>query len=107
MISQDDAEKAVDWLIHSSAEYATARATQEMKQNMLRVTKAGLMKASDEKAIGSQEVQAYASEEYKQSILELFTATLEYEKLRSLREAAKLKCELWRSINADQRKAVR
>lgn len=102
-----EAKKAVEYLIDSSADYAMARASQLRSENMLRVIKSLSMKASNEKSAAAQERDAYASDVYRDAIDELFEHTKEAEKFRSLREAAKMKIEVWRSINAGLRNAER
>ena len=103
----EEARKAVDFLIDSSADYAMARANQMRCENMLRVIKSLSMKASNEKSAAAQERDAYASETYRDALDELFEYTKEAEKLRALREAAKMKIEFWRSVNSGLRSAER
>ena len=107
MIGPEEARKAVDFLIDSAAEYAAARADQARTENMLRVVKSLAMKASGEKSAAAQEREAYASTEYRDAITELFEATKQAEKLRALREAARMKIEAWRSFNSNLRSAER
>ena len=102
-----EARKAVEFLVDSSIGYATARANQLRCENMLRVIKSLSMKASDEKSAAAQERDAYASDIYREAIDELFEYTKEAEKLRALREAAKMKIEFWRSVNSGLRSAER
>lgn len=107
MISAEEAHRAVEFLIDSAAEYAAARAEQERAANMLRAIKALAMKASGESAVSAQEREAYASDAYADGIREQFEATKEAEKLRALRDAAKMKIEFWRSVNSNQKAAER
>jgi hypothetical protein len=107
MVSAEEARKAVQFLVDSAAEYAAARADRERCENMLRVVKALTMKASDEKSAAAQEREAYASDEYRNALDELFEATKEAERLRALREAAQARIEFWRSFNAGLRNAER
>jgi DNA polymerase III delta prime subunit len=101
------AEKATQYLIDSAAEIAAAKGDMVRCENMLRVVKALAMKNSDEKSAAAQEREAYASTQYQDAVTELATVTQEYEQLRSLREAAKMQIEFWRSYNANQRGAER
>jgi len=105
--SQTKAMKATQYLIDSAAELAAAKTDLVRCENMLRVTKALAMKYSDEKSAAAQEREAYASEEYQEAVSELASVAGIYEKLRALREAAKMQIEYWRSLNANQRSAER
>ena len=101
------AQKATQYLIDSAAEIAAAKGDLVKCENMLRVVKALAMKASDEKSAASQERDAYASPQYQEAVTALFEAARDYEKLRALREAAKMQIEMFRSLNANQRAAER
>ena len=107
MISPSEARKAVDYLIDSAAEYAAARADQARTENMLRVVKSLAMKASGASSAAAQEREAYASQEYRDAIDENFAATKDAEKIRALREGAKMKIEAWRSFNSNLKGAER
>jgi hypothetical protein len=105
--SQTKAANATQYLVDSAAEIAAAKADLVRCENMLRVVKSLSMRNCDEKSAAAQEREAYASPEYKSAIMELAEVTMEYEKLRALREAAKMRIEYWRSLNANQRSAER
>lgn len=105
--SQDKAMKATQYLIDSAAEIAAAKSDLVRCENMLRVTKAMAMKHSDEKSAAAQEREAYASDQYSDAVSSLAEVSGAYEKLRALREAAKMQIEYWRSLNANQRAAER
>lgn len=107
MNTQQKAERATQYLIDSAAEIAAAKADLVRAENMLRVVKALEMKHSDEKSAAAQEREAYASDKYRAAIDDLAEAAGDYEKLRTLREAAKAQIEYWRSLNANQRAAER
>lgn len=107
MTAQHKAEKATQYLIDSAAEIAAAKSDLVKAENMLRVVKSLAMKHSDEKSAAAQEREAYASQQYLAAVNELATVAGDFEKLRSLREAAKMQIEYWRSLNANQRSAER
>ena len=107
MITPEEARKAVDYLVNSAAEYASAQADKSRCENMLRVVKSLAMKASGEKSAAAQEREAYGSAEYNDALDELFNATKQAEHLRALREAAKMKIEFWRSWNSNFKSAER
>ena len=101
------ASRATEYLIESAAEIAAARAQLTKAENMLRVVKAMAMRMSNAKSVAAQETEAYASPQYLQAINDLTAATQAYEELRAKREAAKMRIEYWRSLNANQRGAER
>lgn len=107
MDAQDKAYRATQYLIDSAAEIAAAKADLTRAENMLRVTKALAMKHSGANSAAAQEREAYASEQYQAAVEELAGVAGDYEKLRALREAAKMQIEFWRSLNANQRSAER
>lgn len=104
---QQKAEKATQYLIDSAAEIAAAKGDLVRCENMLRVVKSLAMKNSGQSSAAAQEREAYASEQYQNAVQELADVAREYEQLRSLREAAKMQIEFWRSYNANQRGAER
>lgn len=103
----EKAQKATQYLIDSAAEIAAAKADLVRAENMLRVTKSLAMKSSGQNSAAAQEREAYASEQYQHAVSELAQVAGDYEKLRALREAAKMQIEYWRSLNANQRGAER
>ena len=107
MDERESAYKATEFLVTSAADIARAKAELMKCEAMLRVVKSLAMRHSGEKSAAAQEREAYASDQYMTAINSLTMATEEYEKLRSLREAAKMKIEYWRSLNANQRSAER
>lgn len=106
-MDSNDAQKAVQYLIDSAPDFAFSKATQVKCENMLRVVKSLTMKASNEKTSAAKETQAYASQPYLEAVQELFEATVKAEEIKALREAAKYKIEVWRSLNAGARNAER
>lgn len=104
---QGRASRATQYLIDSAQDIARAKAGLVKAENMLRVVKSLAMKHTQEKSAAAQEREAYASPQYLSAVNDLAAAAEEYEKLRSLREAAKMQIEFWRSLNANQRSAER
>ena len=107
LTDQQLAANATEYLVQSAAEIAAAKADMERAHHMLRVTKSLVMKMHDGKPISAQERDAYASDEYQEAVNNLFDATRDYELLRAKREAAKMRIEFWRSLNATHRQAER
>lgn len=104
-MDQKDAERATQYLVDTAFPYGEARARAAKADAMLRHVKALAMRASVEDAASKQERDAYASDEYKAAIQELYDATLEAEKLKAAREAAVVRVDFWRSVSARQRGA--
>ena len=103
IVTEEDLEKALDWLRDSAAELGAAKAETVRASHMLKVVKALSMKAHNEKPASHQEREAFASEAYLAALERDAVAAGEYEKLRALREAAALKIETWRSEQANYR----
>lgn len=107
LTDQQRAANATEFLALSAAEIAAAKADMDKAGHMLRVTKALVMQMHESKPVSAQERDAYASEEYLEAVNTLFDATRDYEHLRAKREAAKMRIEFWRSLNASHRQAER
>lgn len=103
IVSDEDLEKALDWLRDSASDLGEAKAETIRASHMLKVVKALRMKHDNEKPVSHQEREALASEEYREALERDALAAGEYEKLRALREAAALKIETWRSEQANYR----
>ncbi|MEO9648790.1 MAG: hypothetical protein ABJ360_22390 [Roseobacter sp.] len=99
-VTQQRAEKATEWLVHSAVLIGEAKAERERCENMLRVIKSLEMKASNERSAAAQEREAYASDRYITAIDELFEATKRHETLLSTRLAATNVIDVWRSLNS-------
>lgn len=104
-MNEYDAERATQYLVDTAYPFGEARARVAKAEAMLRHVKAMAMKASGENAVSAQEREAYASDEYRAAIQEVFDATLEAEKMKAARDAAVVRVDFWRSVNARQRGA--
>jgi tRNA A37 methylthiotransferase MiaB len=104
-MDESDADKASQYLVDTALPYGRARARVAKAEAMLRHIKALAMKASGENAVSAQEREAYASDTYRLAIDELFDATTEAEQMKAAREAAVVRVDFWRSVNARQRGA--
>ena len=103
MISDDEIEKAVDWLRDHALDAAKARAERVYCEEYRKSLKAILASQSNEKSEGAKERYAYGHEEYLSHLEDLKQAVLEDEKNRALRVAAELKIEAWRTMEANKR----
>lgn len=102
-VTDDEIDKALSFLRDSAAAIGQARRRSIYTEKMTKHIKALVMKMHLSLPVSGQEREAYASDEYLNAIAEEADAAAEFEKLRSLREAAALKIEVWRSINANYR----
>lgn len=102
IVTEQELEKALDWLRDNAIEIGEAKKRSVLASNMLRHIKALEMKKHSG-PVSAQEREAYASEAYREALYEDAVAAGEYEKLKSLREAAALKIEAWRSEQANFR----
>ena len=101
-----NAHKAVDWIIEHRVEYAQAKATRAYLEEFRKSKKALLMKdalANGIEAANAQEREAYADPEYIQLISGLAVAVEEEETLKWQMEAAKMRVDIWRTEQANNR----
>jgi len=103
IVQDEDLEKALDFLRDSAGRMGDAKAETVRRSHMLKHTKALVMKRFNELSAAAQTREAEASDEYLIALEADAVAAGEYEKLRSLREAAALKIEAWRSEQANYR----
>jgi hypothetical protein len=103
IVSDADLEKALDWLRDSAQEIGDAKARLVRAGHMVKHIEALELKMSSEKSVEARKADARCSERYLSAIEEDAVATGEYQKLASLREAASLKIEAWRSEQANFR----
>jgi hypothetical protein len=105
MITVEQVEKAQQYLIDSAAEIGRAVENAIRSERMLKHIKALEMKKRNESALGAQEREAYASETYKEALLEEAVSAGELAKVRALRDAAESVIRIWQSENANMRAA--
>lgn len=104
-MTYEDAERATQFLVDTAYPYGDARARVARAEAMLRHVKALAMKASGENSAAAQEREAYASPQYLAAVEEVFEAVKAEARIKAAREAAAIKVEVWRSVNARQRGA--
>lgn len=102
-ISDEEIDRALDFLRDSADDAAKARAERIYLEEYRKSLKAVLMKEHDGKAIGIQEREAYADQNYVRHLEAIKDAVFKDEKLRFLRTAAEAKIEAWRSASANYR----
>ena len=97
-------QRAVDFLIEHSRQYAQAKADRVHLEHFRKSKKALLMNQCTEKAIASREQYAYSHPEYIALLEGLREAVRVEETLRWRLTAAQLRVEVWRSENANNRR---
>lgn len=103
IVSDIELEMALDWLRDNAKEMGDAKARMVRAGHMLKHIEALETKMSEEKSVEARKADARCSLRYVAAIEEDAVAAGEYEKMRSLREAAALKIETWRSEQANFR----
>ena len=103
MISDEEIEKALDYLRDNSTPAAQARANRIYMEEYRKVVKAQLMGKSNETAVGAQERFAYAHEDYNKHLEAMRTAIEMDERHRFLLQAASAKIDAWRTEQSNYR----
>ena len=98
-----DPHKAVDYMIDHAEQYAKAKAARIHVEEFRKSKKALLMNQSTEQSAVAREQYAYSHPEYIQLIEGLKHAVEVEEKLKWMIEAARMRVEIWRSEQANQR----
>ena len=111
MITQEDVEKALNWLVEHADKAAQARADRLHLEEFTKHLKADLMNecialsATDAKeaSLGAQERYALSHEKYLVHLRGLLEATKQDEKYRWLKEVAMTRVDVWRTIQSTER----
>lgn len=103
LITDTELEKSLDWLRDSAKSIGDAKARMIRAGHMVKHIEALLMLNSDKKSVEAKKADAKTDSRWLEAIEEEAIAAGEYEKMRSLREAAALKIEAWRSEQANYR----
>ncbi len=105
-----DPNDAVDFMIKSAERYAEAEADKVFMEEYRKTIKAELMKDAESdghKTAAMQEREAYAHPRYKQHLKDLAEAVKLREAMRWKLIAAQARIEVWRSMEASNRKVER
>ena len=97
MLTEHDAQRAIDFLRDKAPEFAKAKAERTYIENALKSKKAILMADSDASSLGAKEMYAYAHPDYMQLLMGLKAAVAIEEELKWLMEAAKLRFEHYKT----------
>ena len=103
MISDEDAEKAADFLRDNAKKAGELRGDRIYAENYLKHLKALLMAQANDQPVNAREQHAYAHERYLEHLKALRSIVGADEENRALREAAVMRIEVWRSWSANVR----
>jgi hypothetical protein len=103
VISDDDVEKALHWLVSNAESASSARANRIYLEEYKKTVLALEMKSSGENTSAAQEREAYISTSYRDHLIALQEAVREDEKIRWLGRAAEAKIEAWRTLQSNAR----
>ena len=106
MVTDKDLEKALDYLRDTSEEAAKARANRLYLDDYSRVLRATIMSEHLAEPVNAQERYAYGDIRFRNHLEGLKQAIFEDERFRFLRDAAAVKIEVWRSIQANERQKL-
>lgn len=98
--------RELDFIRDHAEAYAKAKAERIYLDEFRKSKKAILMQDAElngHKSSAAQEREAYAHPEYEVLLIGLRDAVAAEETLRWQIEAARIKCEVWRTLNANQR----
>lgn len=103
MITEDEVNMALEWLVSNADKAAEARAYRQYLEDFSRTIKAEIMSEHIDEAVNAQERHAYADHRYKTHLEGLKVAIKEDEKYRWLKDAAIAKLDCWRTQQANYR----
>ena len=103
MISDDEVEKAVEYLRSNARPAAQAKANRIYMEEYRKVVKSQIMRESMSESLGAQEARAYADSRYTEHLKAMETAIEKDEYNRWMMVAAEARVEAWRTQQANQR----
>jgi hypothetical protein len=102
-ISEDEVQRALDYLRDHAGEAAQARANRVYVEEFRKVVKASIMREHQLLPRGAQEREAYSDPRYAEHLRAIRDAVQIDEKHRFLMESAKAKLDCWRTQQATER----
>ena len=102
----NEPNRAVDYILKHSADFALAKSQRVYLEEFRKTKKALLMKdalAQGIEAANAQEREAYAHPEYQELLKGLAAAIETEETLKWNLEAARMRCDIWRTEQANNR----
>jgi len=98
------AEKALDYLAETEAEYARLKALVKYAPDRLKMYLAALMLESEEKSATAKKTTAEAHPEYEQTVDSFETISKEFFEIDEKRKRANMTIEMFRSVNSSLKK---
>lgn len=102
-ITDEEAEKALDWLVKNARPLGDAKETLVKSERMVDRTKAVVMKRHSDLPVSAQEREAKASPELEAAYIDEAKAAGHYEYMRALKDAAMARLDAWRTLRASER----
>jgi ATP phosphoribosyltransferase len=106
LISDDDIEKAVDYLRDNATKAAKAKAERMYMEEYKHVVRSQIMREHDDLAVNAQEREAQADARYTQHLQAMREAIERDEYNRWMMKAAEAKLEAWRTQCSNQRALI-
>lgn len=103
IVSNDDVEKALRFLRDNAKDIGDARGRMIKAGHMIKHVEAILFLASQEKSAEARKMDARTDARWLEAANEEALAAADYEKLKSLREAAALRIEVFRTESSNLR----
>lgn len=103
MITDEQAERAADYIRDNADKYAQAKANRVQLEHF-RNSKRAMLFSQTTGGVAERENYAMAHHEYLVVLNGIKAATEEEERIRWLMESARLKIEIWRTQQANSRK---
>lgn len=103
LVTDAEVDAALDWLRDNAKTIGQAKREAVKSEHMLKHTKAIAMQLHSTLPVSAQEREAYASKQYAAAIEIAANAAGVFEEMKSMREAAALKIEVYRSASANYR----
>ncbi len=103
MITEEEVDKALEWLVSNADKAAEARAMRQYLEDFSRTIKAEIMSEHIDEPVNAQERHAYADGRYKTHLEGLRIAIKNDERFKWYKEAALAKIDVWRSMESTKR----
>ena len=103
MVTQEEAERAVQYLVDSAIPYAEAKAGRQKAEHMLKHYKALYTAQSEAPSHAAKENAALARTDYKERLEEYGEYCFREQKILGLRQAAEIKVSFFQTIMKLQR----
>lgn len=103
MITEDEKDKAMQWLVDNAVNRAQAKSDRLMQEHMLKVVKAKCFEFS-EGTVAERDAKAMIDRLYIEQLDRVKDAVELDEKLKNYAEAANAKLDVWRTESVNTRK---